>query len=195
MDEVLFQFVEAVLERWNNEYDTTFKRDDINAWFMEDTLGPGSYAVITKWINEPNFFENLRPIPGAIEGLRELMKRGHDVVIATSVSGDVENAYDSKRRSLAKHVPEFDMKNFICTSRKGLLRGDVLIDDAAHYLADWYSMGNTRAVVMHARWNKDVKQFPRALDWKGVMSIITFWEHLDQFDEMQRRINGIKELV
>lgn len=188
MDEVLFQFVEHVLERWNREKGTHFNRDDIDAWHMEETLGAGAYTKITEWLNEPDFFDNLKPIPGAMEGVLSLMNSGHDVVIATTVAADVTHAFDGKRRSLQRWLPEFNLKNLVFTSRKGLLKGDVLIDDGSHNLDDWYKAGNTRGIVMHARWNKEFKHFPRALDWKGVTAIIRFWEHLDQYDEMQRKI-------
>lgn len=187
MDEVLAQFVKEVLKRWNDEADTNFVRDDINMWQMEKTLGANSFEKITEWMTEPGFFENLEPFPGAIDGFNTLRKK-HDVVIATSLAGGLENGFDSKRRWVAKHFPDFSMKNFICTSRKDLLTADILIDDAAHFLDAWRAAGNDRAIIMHAKWNKDVKHFPRALNWGQVLNIINFWEAFDAYQEMQNEI-------
>jgi 5'(3')-deoxyribonucleotidase len=185
MDEVLAQFVKECLTRWNATRGTHFRREDINMWQMENTLGAGAYETITQWINEPQFFENLEPFPGAIEGFKELMAK-HDVVIATSLAGDVQNGYDSKRRWVKKHIPEFDMKNFICTSRKDLLRGDVLIDDASHYLDAWHRAGNVRAIVMDASWNKDNKDSVRVANWSQVMRVINAWVAIDDLKQFYK---------
>jgi len=196
MDEVLVQFVDEVLCRWNTLKDTRFTRDHIDMWHMEATLGPGSFEKITEWIAEPDFFENLEPMPGAIHGFNTL-RQDHDVVIATSLAAGIENGYDSKRRWLKKHFPDFDHKHFICTSRKGLLKGDVLIDDAVHFLEDWWNNGNNRAITFHAPWNRVEKNFPRAAKWEDVLSIINFWEAHDEFDKIQRQMETAKtvELV
>ena len=188
MDEVLAQFVNRVLERWNMINRTKFKRDDIDAWQMESTLGPGSYGLIEKWISEPNFFENLVPVDGAIEGFNEL-RRSHDVVIATSLAGEVENGFDSKRRWVKKYFPDFDLKNFICTSRKDLLKGDVLIDDAAHYLQAWRDAGNIRGITMHARWNRDMTLFPKAANWRQVVNIIRFYQAHDEYLQLKNQFH------
>ena len=182
MDEVLAQFVKETLKRWNAEKNTSFRREDINMWEMETTLGAGAFERITQWLNEPSFFESLEPFPGAIEGFKELMSK-HDVVIATSLAGNIENGYDSKRRWVKKYVPEFDFKNFICTSRKDLLRGDVLIDDAAHYLDAWHKAGNDRAIVVDAPWNRSNKDSVRVANWSQILKVINAWVALDELKQ------------
>jgi 5'(3')-deoxyribonucleotidase len=184
-DEVLAHFVDRTLGRWNLEHKTSFTREDINMWHMEDTLGAGAYEKITQWINERDWFDSLEPIAGAVEGFNELRKAGHDVVVCTSIAGDVENAYDGKRRWMKKHFPDFDLKNFYVMTRKGHLKGDVLIDDAAHYHEDWFANGGKRAIVMDAPWNRREKRAARAANWKQINQIIKFWVALDEYEAMQ----------
>jgi len=188
-DEVLAHFVDRTLGRWNVEHSTNFKRDHINMWHMEDTLGPGAYEKITQWLNERDWFDSLMPIEGAVEGFNELRSAGHDVVVCTSIDGSVENAYDGKRRWMKKYFPDFDLKNFFVMTRKGHLKGDVLIDDAAHYHEDWFANGGKRAIVMDAPWNKQEKRAARAANWKQINQIIKFWVAYDDFTEMQKKFD------
>lgn len=171
-DETLAQYVDKILERWNALKGTTYTRAHINMWRMEETLGEGSFEIITEWMNEPEFFESLKPIPGAIEGFVQLQKDGHDVVIATSLAGNIECGYDSKRRWVRKHLPDFDLRNFFAITRKELLTGDVLIDDASHYLEAWHRAGNQHSIVMDAPWNKDARNSIRVKNWKGVLRAV-----------------------
>jgi 5'(3')-deoxyribonucleotidase len=117
----------------------------------------------------------------------------HDVVIATSLSSEVENGFDSKRRWLFNHIPEFDLKHFICTNRKELLKGDLLIDDASHYLRAWrHDGGNIKGIVMDAPWNKDVDFFPRAGNWNDVLGIVRFHVVADEYHKAKNEFHDLQ---
>lgn len=76
------------------------------------------------------YFE-MEPIPGAIEAVRELIARGHDVWLATKPPTAVPHALADKLRWVMRHIPELTRK-VIFTADKGCLRGDYLIDDRPH---------------------------------------------------------------
>lgn len=161
MDEVLCQFVGKVLKRWNAINGTKFSREDITAWRMEnilgnDILGRTAEGLIDEWMSEPGFYEDLEPVEGAIDGLQKLMDDGHDIVICTSVPEVAIHAYDGKRKWMRRNFPRWSMKNFIACSRKGLIAGDVFIDDGPHNIRDWCAAGKRGAFVMDAPWNKDL---------------------------------------
>lgn len=172
MDEVLAQFINKVLHRWNLEHKTSFNRDHINTWNMDATLGKGSFDDVIRWMSNPDFFEMLEPVNGALSGIRHLMK-SHDVMIATSLHDDVPNAYDSKKRWIKKHLPEFQMRNFFVITRKEMLDGDVLIDDAGHNVEPWCERGR-EAIVLDAPWNRHVNHLlaRRALHWGDIVRMI-----------------------
>lgn len=176
MDEVLAQLNAKVLKRWNALSGKEFTRDDITSWRMEtilgvDKLGRSAEGLIDEWLAEPGFYEDLEPIPNAIDNLQELMDLGHDIVIATSIPEIAVNAFDGKRRWMRKYFPRWSMKNFMSSSRKGLISGDVFIDDGGHNIIDWCKEGKPGAIIMDAPWNRyldtTVHGVPvyRASDW------------------------------
>lgn len=74
------------------------------------------------------FFSCLPPIEGAIDAVNELRKQ-HDVWVLTAPSVKNPRSYMEKRLWIEKHFDiEFCEKLIIC-GNKGLLKGDILIDD------------------------------------------------------------------
>lgn len=185
MDEVLAHFVQGILDRWNKRNGTNFTRDQVNMWRMENVLGidkpsgRSAEGLIDEWIAEPGFYENLEPIAGAIDGFQYLLDSGHDVIICTSIPEIAINAYDGKRRWMRKYFPKWSMKNFIASSRKGLIDGDVLIDDGGHNAIAWCERGKSGLILMDAPWNRNFETdnilgvpYDRAFDWYDIKGYI-----------------------
>ena len=190
MDEVMAQFVAKILRRWNALSGKNFTRDDITSWRMEevlgaDRLGRTAEGLIDEWLAEDGFFEDLDPVPGAVEGVNKLRAHGYDVVFATSIPEVAVHSYTGKRRWLRKHFPDMSMKDMVAISRKGLIDGDVLIDDGPHNIIEWMTpMRHDRiAIVFDAPWNRHVdgSGIYRAKTWSDVLARIS--------SEYQKRLN------
>ena len=76
----------------------------------------------------PQFFENLEPIDGAIDAFKELSEK-HDVYILTAPSNRNPLSYTEKRLWVENHLGFEATERLIICSNKGLLKGDILIDD------------------------------------------------------------------
>lgn len=76
----------------------------------------------------PQFFENLEPIDGAIDAFHQLNNK-HDVYILTAPSNRNPLSYTEKRLWVEKHLGFDITERLIICSNKGLLKGDILIDD------------------------------------------------------------------
>ena len=74
------------------------------------------------------FFTSLEPLPGAIDGYRAL-EAHFEVYILTAPSYRNPLCYTEKRVWVGEHLGEETTKNLIICKRKGLLKGDFLIDD------------------------------------------------------------------
>lgn len=183
MDEVLAQLNSKVLRRWNAVSGKNFTVEDITSWRMEtilgvDTLGRSAEGLIDEWMREPGFYEDLEPVPGAITSLQYLMDMRHEIIIATSVPEQSINAYDGKRKWMRKYFPKWSMKNFIASSHKGIISGDVFIDDGGHNIIDWCIEGKTGALLMDRPWNwyldNVVHGVPitRVFDWQDILKNI-----------------------
>jgi 5'-nucleotidase len=76
------------------------------------------------------FFENLPPLPNALESVNQLRQHsGYDVYILTAPSTRNPSCYSEKRIWIEKHFDYDFTKKLIISPNKGLFKGDILIDD------------------------------------------------------------------
>ena len=79
----------------------------------------------------PGFFENLDPIPGAIDAVNQL-RSWADVFILTAPPVKSPLCYTEKRLWIEKHFDLDFCEKLIITAHKELVMGDILIDDYTH---------------------------------------------------------------
>jgi 5'-nucleotidase len=79
----------------------------------------------------PGAYQEMKPMPGAIEAVRSLIGMRHDVWVATKPPTGIAYAYADKASWIFEHLPELKRK-IVITHDKSLLIGDVLIDDRPH---------------------------------------------------------------
>lgn len=187
-DEILCRWADRILEWYNQDMrglrgkawkDVTL--EDISCWDVKTNLGPESEIYIRSYMRASQFYQNLEPVEGAIEGIRELMK-SHDVVVTTAIPKCAGMAYEGKKEWLRNHIPEFPLNNLIGISRKDLVCGDVIIDDALHnvlpFVKDNYKLRNPRyAILLDRPWNKMAdKDLPanvfRCFSWSEIIDTV-----------------------
>lgn len=152
-DEVLAQFTARILEWWNEDHKTDIKVEDCKTYWLEETLGPRSAYFIKSCMREPKFFADLDPIPGAIEGMKELHDRGHELVIASKVPLNAGIGFYGKVEWIRKHLPWFDLNYFVGVQKKTLLSGNSLLDDSPSNVKQFQDAG--RHVIRFERpWNR-----------------------------------------
>ncbi len=76
----------------------------------------------------PNFFGDLPPIEGAIEGFRKLSEQ-YDTYILSTAPWRNPSAWVDKLLWVKEHLPETGYKRLILSHNKQLNKGDYLIDD------------------------------------------------------------------
>ncbi len=112
---------------------------------------PDAANKIYEFFREDGFFRELPPMPGAVEGIQTLMRRGHDVVIVTAC----KYGHSDKRAWFRDHLPHFNRRNIIFAERKELIRGDVFIDDHVQNLEAWaWSWPGKTAICFDAAHNR-----------------------------------------
>lgn len=100
--------------------------DDTIADFMGSEAFKNGFDVNKMY--EVGFFLNLKPIPGALSGVRALIRKGYDVQICSQPVAESAHSYSEKVQWIALWFPELITKvNF--TQDKGIIKGDYLIDD------------------------------------------------------------------
>jgi len=102
--------------------------DDTIADFLGSPAFKDGFDVSKMY--EIGFFLNLKPVPGALSGVRTLIRKGYDVQILSQPVAESAHSYSEKVQWIALWFPELIGKiNF--TQDKGLFKGDYLIDDNA----------------------------------------------------------------
>ena len=145
MDEVIVDMMNPLLREYNKMYSSDISIEDVTQWELPDDM-------INKY-KEDNFFLTLPPISGAINGLRQLMALGHDVIIAT-YHGDNPRIAKDKILWMFYNCPVLSA-NMMIGARKDLLQGDVIIDDNADHLTG--SLCKIR-IVMDRPWNRHLQE-------------------------------------
>ena len=107
---------------------------------------------------------------GAAEGIAYLRSIG-DVVWVTAPN-HLCPTWDHERRQWLKRHFESPPKDVIFCDDKGLVKGDVFIDDKPENIRRWQSQNpEGKAYLFDAPNNKHV-EWPRRLDWAGVKDLI-----------------------
>ena len=108
----------------HDRYNSDVTIDDVTQWDL-----PRDMVQI---FIEPGFFLHLPPIPGAIDGVRDLLSWGHEIIIATNHSNNDYIAAD-KVLWVQRNLPML-AANMMIGARKDVLHGDIIIDDNPDYL-------------------------------------------------------------
>lgn len=107
----------------------------------------------------PGFYRDLEPMPGAIEAWNWLYEN-FDVYIASSPSWSNPSSWIDKRLWVANHLGPTAKKRLILTHNKGLLEGNILIDDNT-----WNGVEDFKGTHIHFGQG-DTK------DWESVLKFI-----------------------
>ena len=88
IDEVLADFLSDFLYFHRLMYKTTTKREDFKNYYLHDVLGIEREEMHIRYLEFKTFslFERLKPIKGAKNGIKYLLKKGYEVQLLTIVS-------------------------------------------------------------------------------------------------------------
>lgn len=166
MDDVMSDTGQAILDLYNCHFKTSHTRAGIihtNLW-EEEVFD--KYMTIRDQLHKPGFFANLKVMDGAVEVVRELNDK-YDVFIA-SAAMEFPNSLKEKHDWLGEHFPFIHWKNMILCGDKGILKGDILIDDHLKNL----SVFEGQTLLFDAIHNQKTEGHQRVKSWKEVGEIL-----------------------
>ena len=132
MDDTMEQLLQAWLECVNTRYGRNVAYTDIQDWDITKAYPGLTREQVYGVVLENDFWKTVKPMPHAQEVIQYFMEQGHQVLIVTASS--YESLYGKMAYHLFHHFPFLSWDQVIITSRKQLIRGDVLIDDGPHNL-------------------------------------------------------------
>ncbi len=150
MDEVICDFLGPLCSQYNQLYGTDWAVSEFSEHDLISFIGDKGKRIFLK----KGFFYCLEPYPGSLDILKKLSKDGHDVIIASNALGNPDAAAD-KCRWMEKYLPGLLAENFFITSRKYLIRGDIIFDDSPGVLNSFPGI----KVVMDRSYNKNVEGY------------------------------------
>lgn len=114
---------------------------------------------------EPGFFYDLKPVPGALTGVRALMRMGYDVHILSRPVAESFASYSEKAKWINTYFPELILKLHL-TQEKELFRGDYLIDDDAEkWKAKWEATGAKFVHFQYKVGSDNSKEWARIIEF------------------------------
>ena len=188
LDDTLEQLLAALVQRANKKFCRNATVDDVTDWSIVCAFPGISKQEILDFMREEDFWDDVRPIPGAAEALQHFMAEGHEVYIVTATECEHVNA--KMKGVLFRYFPFLSWDQVIITSRKQMIRGDVLIDDGIHNLEG----GPYRKILFTAPYNRDydaeANGMIRVHNWDEVVSVIdqmSPYKHTSELNQLYRR--------
>lgn len=157
-DGVLVESNSQNLRRLNKEFGTDYRFEEITSFRYDFLTDEEREFIYEECWHDPHLYDDAEVTEAQEQAIKMLRDLGRVVVVSSPLLGHIESKY----RFLQKH---FKRENIVLASDKGLLDGDVLIDDGPHNLEPFE--GDT--IVYDRPWNQDVEG-PRARDFFGIVT-------------------------
>lgn len=170
IDNILNDLTEKTLEVYNSRSGKNIQLVDIVTYSFCDCLPHKDAEGIVSLFKEKALWDSLRPLPDSQRALKQLIKQGHQIYLATAT--DPVN-FEWKIEWLKQHFSFIPSDNVIRIMDKSLLKVDVLIDDCLDNLISSF----TDRVCLDYPWNQSaskdyVYNIRRAFGWNGIVNII-----------------------
>lgn len=149
MDDTIENLLEVWVKTLNKTYGTNVTLDMIRSWDIKSYFPELSRNQIFGMLDYKSFWNQLDPLPGAMQNIANLIMDGHNVYIVTASHHDTVAA--KLKGFLFKYFPFISTDHVIIASHKQMIKGDVLVDDAPHNLIG----GSYAKILKSAPHNRD----------------------------------------
>ena len=121
------------------------------------------------------FTEGMVPLPGAVEAVNELDRRGYCVFFCTALVTDYSNAMRDRVHWIGKWFGEKWMSKIIFTLDKTMVRGDFLIDDSP-FKTKGCQDPLWKLIVFDLKYNRDKEYYGRIYGWTDLDKLFDLLE-------------------
>lgn len=132
MDDVLEQLVAGWCAYLHDRYGTQTRACDVREWNMTKAFPGLTREQVYGATEDDALWDYVLPMPGAAEGLRQLLEDGHEIYVVTATGYKTLRA--KMEKVLFRYFPFLDWSRVIVTENKQMIAGDILIDDGPHNL-------------------------------------------------------------
>ena len=152
MDGVVVDIMSLWLKMYNRDYDDNLKVDDIVSRSIEKYVRPECGEGIYKYLRMKGFFRQAQPYPEAKDGIQKLLNIENDIWFVTTPAIDAKYLMHEKIEWVEELYPQIGSKKTIFCLHKGIINGDVLIDDVFENFNGFYGV----KVLFERPWNQHI---------------------------------------
>lgn len=187
VDGVIANLHDEWYRRYNRDYNDNLTMDRVLTWDVHKFVKPECGTLVYRYLADPDLYDNIQPIEGAVEGVRRLREMGHEVFYVTSCTYGM---VDQKARWLERFgfaTPRDNgaslPRDLIVANSKQYIKADLLIDDAAHNIADWVDENRSRGILFDYPHNRSLDNDKPSTFWTWATrlnnwsQIVNFVEH------------------
>lgn len=167
MDEVLADTLGWQLHLYNERFDKHIRPEDLDGVDLIDIVPDAHKPWAAEIFNEPGFFLDIPPMPGALEAMERLCAT-HRVYIASAAT-EFPGSFREKMDWLARYLPQIPIPRIVFCGEKSILDVDYLVDDTPANFAGMCGTG----LLFHAPHNLKEQRYTRVMGWDTLESIIT----------------------
>ena len=167
VDGVLNNLMGVAIETYNKRYGTNYTLKNLTHYHLENCFEPNVANKIKEIFTEADIWNKVKPTNGSQDGLRNLIRNGHDVYLSTD---NHPNTFGTKVDWILNYYPFLDKSKIICIKDKSLLRCDVMIEDCFEKLI---AGRHYHRILMDQNWNQSNKDWVygihRCYDWDDIV--------------------------
>jgi len=162
MDNVIADVETHFVDWYERDYGIRVEREQMLGKPESEAL-PDKEAV-WKFVFTPGFFRTVPVIPGAVEGVKELMKYYRVYIVSAAM--EFPQSLFEKYEWLKEHFPFIKWNHIVFCGDKSIINTDYLVDDHIKNLDNC----SGKALLYTASHNIDIKHHERLNDWKEVVA-------------------------
>lgn len=163
-DNTLASCIEHAVDFAAEKFNADIRFDMVQGWHMEGLPKHiGEYMLSI--LDTEELMKKQKPLPGSQDFVRELNKRGHKVMVFSSVS---PNAMQTRANQIMEHF-EVDPRNITLGGNKSAMCGDILIDDCL----DTVEKSMCRHPILFQQpWNKTDKDILIVKNYEEAIALV-----------------------
>ncbi|WP_108672500.1 5' nucleotidase, NT5C type [Peribacillus acanthi] len=161
MDEVIADFVSKHLNLFNAQYNEKLSGDDLHGTRLWK-IRPHLEKEILGYVDEPDFFRDLKVMEGSQEVIQEL-SNFYEIFITTAAM-EHPSSFEAKYEWLKEHFSFLSDRNFVFCGDKSIINADYLIDDSPRHFERFRGQG----ILFTALHNINETGYVRVNDWSEV---------------------------
>lgn len=156
------------LRLYNEDYADNLKPSQITEWDTTKFVKPECGNKIFDYLHNPNLYDSVKPIDGALSSIQWLRQHGYDVRYVTSGVQPAKILWLGEHGFLREDHRFLHSSDVVIANDKSLIKGDIMVDD---HIKNLESFDRTR-ILFAQPWNENSQSYFRADGWPDVIQYL-----------------------